>query len=157
MPGEPATFRITVSGVSGCFISMLIHETRILKNVVTGVDMKVRYFWILAVLMTVIAASHAQTEPKARKFAEFGPMSQAGVKAKMGDFLKEMYKDPSCQGYIISYGTPKAIAARRRQITNSITFLRQDPLRLTFVDGGPEKTVRTVMWIVPAGAEPPTP
>ena len=98
-----------------------------------------------------------QTEPKAYKFAEFGPMSQAGVKAKMNGFLIELDKNPNAQGYICNYGSPGAIAARRKQITNSMTFLRQDPVRITFVDGPAEKKIRTVMWIVPPGAIPPVP
>jgi hypothetical protein len=98
----------------------------------------------------------AQTEPKPYKFAEFGPMSQAGVKTKMDGFL-ELVKDRFAQGFIIIYGTPKAIAARKKQITHSMTFLYQDPPRITIVEGGFEKTIRTVMWIVPAGATPPKP
>ena len=113
---------------------------------------------LIPVFILVLAGiSLAQSGPKAIRFAEFGPMSQKDVKTKVDGLLKEMSKDRSCQGYIITYGSTKAIAARHRQITNSITFLRLDPLRLTFVDGGFEKKVRTVMWIVPAGAEPPTP
>jgi len=106
--------------------------------------------------MLMAGVAFMQSEPKAIKFAEFGPMSQAGVKARMHGFMEELYNGRNWQGYIITYGTPKAIAARRKQITNSITFLRLDPSRLTFVDGF-EKKVRTVMWIVPAGARPPTP
>ena len=112
---------------------------------------------VIAVIFAIAAIAGGQTVPTAYKFAEFGPMSQAGVKKKMDSFLIELAKDPASQGYILTYGTPKAIAARRRQIANSITFLRQDPLRITFVEGGFEKTLRTVMWIVPAGAKPPTP
>jgi hypothetical protein len=74
----------------------------------------------------------------------------------MDSYLEEFRKDPSAQGYIITYGSPKAIAARRKQISNSVTHMPED-LRVTFVDGGFEKTVRTVMWIVPAGAKPPIP
>ena len=45
-----------------------------------------------------------QIEPKAYKFAELGPMSQAGVKKKMDSFLKELAENPSAQGYIVNYG-----------------------------------------------------
>jgi len=119
---------------------------------------KVRFLSLfLAILAGFAAVSEAQTEPKAYKFAEFGKMSQAGVKKKMDGFLIELAKDRSTQGYIINYGSPKTIAARRKQLTNSITFSVPDPTRMTFVDGGPEKTIRTVMWIVPPGAKPPVP
>jgi hypothetical protein len=111
----------------------------------------------LTIVAGFAAVSNAQTAPKAYKFAEFGKMSQADVKEKMEGFLVELAKDRSPQGYIITYGSPRAIAARRKQLTNSITFSNPDPTRMTYIDGGPEKTVRTIMWIVPPGAEPPTP
>ena len=111
----------------------------------------------LPIVLVLAFVVSGQTEPKAFKFAEFGPMSQAGVKQKMDSFLKELTKNVSAQGYIINYGNPKAIAARRRQITNSMTFLYLDPTRITFVDGPAEKQVRTALWIVPPGTNPPTP
>lgn len=104
----------------------------------------------------VFGQNETNTQPKAYKFTEFGKMSQSGVKEKVDGLLRELAKNRSAQGYIINYGTPKAIAARRKQITNSFTFTHLD-LRMTFVDGGFEKNVRTVMWIVPPGATPPTP
>jgi hypothetical protein len=112
---------------------------------------------IPAFILVFAGLAFSQAEPKAIKFAEFGPMSQAGVKAKVDAFVLELRNQPSAQGYVILYGTPKAIRARRKQITNSMSFLYQDPSRITFVDVKSEKKVRTVMWIVPAGAKPPTP
>jgi hypothetical protein len=112
---------------------------------------------IPAIVLIVAGITFAQSEPKAIKFAEFGPISQRGVKAKMDSFFDEIRKGPLAQGYIITYGSPKAVSARRKQITNSIMMSMPEDLRLTFIDGGFEKAVRTVIWIVPAGAEPPTP
>jgi hypothetical protein len=113
----------------------------------------------LATLIGFVAASSGQAGAKAYPFAEFGPMSQAGVKAKMQGFLRELASKPDTQGYVIDYGTPRAIAARRKQITRSVTFLQLDPSRITFVDGPPKRGIKilTVMWIVPPGATPPTP
>lgn len=112
---------------------------------------------VCIVIFSLATIAAGQSEPKAYKFAEFGPMSQAGVKKKMDGFLMAVVRDRSTQGYIINYGSPKAIAARRKQLANSMTILYQDPPRITFVDGGFEKTVRTEMWIVPTGATPPKP
>jgi hypothetical protein len=111
---------------------------------------------IPAFILVLAGVAFAQPEPKAIKFAEFWTTSQKAVQATMDSYLEEFRKDPSAQGYIITYGSPKAIAARRKQITSSITSMPED-LRLTFVDGGFRRTVRTVVWIVPAGAKPPTP
>ena len=112
---------------------------------------------IPAFILVLAGFTLAQTEPKAIKFAEFGPMSQKAVKAKVDSYFQAFRQDPTAQGYIITYGSPKAIAARRKQITNSIISSMPEDLRITFVDGGLAKTVRTVMWIVPQGATPPTP
>ena len=112
---------------------------------------------IFLLILGLASVSAAQTEPKAYKFAEFGPLSQAGVKTKLQSFVLALANDPTAKGYIIDYGTPKAIAARRTQLTRSYTWLKLDPSRITFVDGPPEKKIRTFMWIVPPGASPPTP
>lgn len=74
----------------------------------------------IGLIIILAGFGSAQSEPKAYKFAEFGPMSKAGVRKKVDAFVL-------------------------------------DPSRITFVDGGSAKSVRTVMWIVPEGAKPPTP
>jgi hypothetical protein len=56
---------------------------------------------ILCVLAGLASFSYAQTEPKAYKFAEFGPITAAGMKRKMLDFRAKLKEDPSSQGYII--------------------------------------------------------
>jgi len=113
----------------------------------------------LAILTGLVTTSSAQSEATAYKFAEFGPTSQAGVKAKMQGFLRELANKPDTQGYVINYGTPKAVAARRKQILQSVSFLKLDPSRVTYVDGPPKPGIKivTVMWIVPPGATPPSP
>jgi hypothetical protein len=96
--------------------------------------------------------------PIAREVDTFGPLSNDDVKARVQNFYTELANNPNAQGYIITYGTPAQIAARRRQITNAITFLKLDPSRVTFVDGGDKGTgVETHFWIVPPGATPPQP
>jgi hypothetical protein len=117
----------------------------------------VRSILALSFVSALGVVAYGQTEPKAYKFAEFGRMSQADVKEKMDGFLIEFAKNPSAQGYVVNYGSAKAIAARRKQITNSMTFLRLDPSRITFVDRSGENKVRTIMWIVPPGTTPPSP
>jgi len=112
---------------------------------------------ICGFILVAAGFTGSQTQSKAYKFAEFGPMSQTQVKKKVDGFLLELAKDPASQGYIINYGTPRAITLRRRQITRSIDFLKYDPVRITFVDGPTEKKIRTQFWIVPAGATPPAP
>jgi len=92
------------------------------------------------------------------KVDEFGKLSNDDVKARVQNFYVQLANDPTAQGYIINYGTPAEIAARRKQITNAITFLKLDPSRVTFVDGGDTgEGQKTKFWVVPPGAKPPTP
>jgi hypothetical protein len=97
-------------------------------------------------------------KPISREVDRFGPLPNDEVKARVENFYRELANNPNAQGYIITYGTPREIAARRRQITSAITFFKFDPSRVTFVDGGDKGTgVETRFYIVPPGATPPTP
>jgi hypothetical protein len=89
----------------------------------------------------------------------FGSLKADDVKARIQNFYtSQLANDPNAQGYIIIYGTPKAVAAERAKITKAITFLKYDPSRFTFVDGGNTKGATEVhLWIVPPGATPPQP
>jgi hypothetical protein len=96
--------------------------------------------------------------PPVQEVDTFGPLSNDDVKARVQNFYVQLANNPNSQGYIINYGTPKQIAARRAQITKAITFLKLDPSRVTFVDGPPHGAeVETHFYLVPPGATPPTP
>jgi len=98
------------------------------------------------------------TLPTANEVDTFGKLPNDEVKARVQNFYTELANNPTAQGYIINYGTPAQIAARRKQITNAITFLKLDPARVTFVDGPDKGTgIETHLWIVPPGATPPQP
>lgn len=98
-----------------------------------------------------------QEQPKAYKFAEFGGISAKNLSTKVKTFYSELNRERTSQGYIINYGTAKSIRARRKLILSKINFWYYDPPRVTFIDGPWERKVRTVMWIVPSGAEAPAP
>jgi len=95
---------------------------------------------------------------RATEVDTFGKLPNDEVKARVQNFYTQLANDPTAQGYIIIYGTPKEIAARRKQITNAITFLKLDPSRVTIVEGGDKGTgPETHFWLVPPGATPPQP
>ena len=95
---------------------------------------------------------------KSNEVDTFGKLSNDDVKARVQNFYTQLANDPTAQGYIINYGTPKEIAARRLQITKAIAFLKLDPSRVTFVDGGDKGTgIETHFFMVPPGATPPAP
>lgn len=90
----------------------------------------------------------------------FGALQPDDVKARIDNFyVTQLNNNPSAQGYIINYGTEKQNADREKQIRKAISFLKLDPSRVIIVNsvvttGG---DVRTVFYVVPAGATPPTP
>ncbi len=119
---------------------------------------------LLLILVVMSSVAFAQSEnssqqndvPKAYIFAELGKANNAEVKKKFDGFYKKI-KDSDSQGYIVNYGVAKEIANREKQLRNSINFRDDDAPRLTFVRGGNIGRLKTVFWIVPPGAKPPTP
>jgi len=96
--------------------------------------------------------------PVATEVDTFGKLPNDEVKARVQNFYTQLANNPTSQGYVVIYGTPAQIAATRKQITNAITFLKLDPSRVTFVDGGDKGTgPETHFWLVPPGATPPAP
>jgi len=88
---------------------------------------------------------------------EFGPQKDDEVKAHVDNFYIALNNDPTSQGYIINYGTPAQIKARKAQIMKAINFRKYDVGRVTFVDSVTAGPVNTKFYRVPAGAENPMP
>lgn len=95
--------------------------------------------------------------PTAVKFAEIERATNLQVKSLFEKFGKKLREERTSQGYIINYGTAKEIAKREKQIRESISLRDDDPPRITLVRGGNKEKLKSVFWIVPNGAEPPTP
>ena len=119
-------------------------------------------FLILIVMSSAVFAqteenNKAQEPPKAIKSDEFQKATNGYVKMIMDSFFVELNNNPAAQGYIINYGTNKEVAKRERQLRNSIIFRHYDASRITFVRGEKVSKLKTVFWIVPRGAEPPSP
>lgn len=109
-------------------------------------------------LSSSIAFGQSKPEPmpEAYVYAEFGPSSATNIAAKITGFYRKLQKEKSSQGYVINYGGAKAIKKRRGLLMKGINFRMYDPPRVTFVDVVTKKSVKTIMWIVPEGAEEPT-
>ena len=87
-----------------------------------------------------------------------GPQNADAIKARIDNFYIQLNNNPNAQGYIINYGTPADIRARRAQIEKAITFRKYDRSRVTFVDGPDTgEGIKTKFVIVPPGADIPTP
>lgn len=97
--------------------------------------------------------------PEAVKIDEFGKLPNDDIRGRLDVFFAELANNPTNQGYIINYGTPKEIAAREKLITNHINFRKFDRSRVTIVNGGaaPDGVVTTKLYRIPPGANNPTP
>jgi len=88
----------------------------------------------------------------------YGKLPNDDVKARIDNFYTQLNNDPSSHGYIIIYGTPAQIRAARAQIDKAIAFRKYDPSRVVIVEGPPQGTeVQVKLYLVPAGADNPTP
>lgn len=97
-------------------------------------------------------------KPLFREKDRFGPLSNDDVKARIDSLYIDLNNDPTSRAVIINYGSAKEIARREKQIRDAIKFLKQDASRVTLVRGGDNGSgVETVIFIVPAGADEPTP
>jgi hypothetical protein len=95
--------------------------------------------------------------PSAYIFVEFGKVSKAVATNHIESYFSKLNSEPDSQGYIINYGTDAGMKLREKRITENITFRKFDSPRITIVRGGNVGKPRTEMWIVPPGAEDPTP
>lgn len=82
-------------------------------------------------------------------------------KARIDNLLNELQNNPNDQGYIIEYFEPKtskaSIDQKIKKLTNYIARIRRfDANRITIVRVL-ENENRTKFYLVPPGAEPPTP
>lgn len=84
--------------------------------------------------------------PALQKFDEFGLIKNNEIKVRYENFLKKLTSENTLQGYIVNYGTFKAVVVRESQLKNNINRrCDYDCPRIT------------LFWIVPEGAEPLTP
>jgi hypothetical protein len=98
------------------------------------------------------------TPPGAQLIDTYGKLPNDEVKAHIDTFFTQLNNDPSSHGYIIIYGTPAQIKAARAQIDKAIAFRKYDRSRVTIVEGPPQGTdVQVKLYLVPAGADNPTP
>ena len=122
-----------------------------------------RVLFLSLILFSSVFFVQAQEKPEAYKFFEYGKISKKLLTDKYTEFYikikkdGDLKKDDGSRGYIINYGNDKEIAKREKQIRDAIRFVCLDPSIMIFVRGKNENKLKTVFWIVPKDAEPPTP
>ena len=107
---------------------------------------------------TTTAVGSIQAPLEASLIDTINAASDDDVKARFDALRIALSNDPTAQGVIINYGTTRQIATRERQIQKAIRFLQIDASRVTVLRGGDKGTgIETQVFVVPAGATPPTP
>jgi hypothetical protein len=106
------------------------------------------------------ASAYVVKRPEARKFDEFGLLAKKDSNLRLDKFAIELMNDPGSQGYILGYGSRTSAVGTGRQTAEAAkTYLvdvRNVGNSLITVDGGYKEAVTIELWIVPAGATPPT-
>lgn len=89
---------------------------------------------------------------------EFGKIPADQVKAYIDQIIDLGNRNPNAQIYIINYGTPAQIKARKAELMKALTFRKFDMTKVTWVEGGDTRGgVYTKVSVVPPGATPPNP
>lgn len=129
----------------------------------------------LVAAQIVVTAQDPAALHEARKIDEFGDICCDAEMARLTNYLIELQKDPTTQGYLIFYGgrfydscwyggkrhgkrRPRRgeAAARAARIVPYLTKQRGlDPWRLVVLEGGYRESWTAELWIVPSGAKPP--
>lgn len=125
---------------------------------------------LLTLLLTSISFSQSteeivseQNTKAAIKIDEFGKEGDCQVSGRLDSFFVQLQENPSATGFVITYQGKNAlpsdytVSAYEKLIRNQIAFRNQDASRFTFLRGGFRDEVSTELWLVPNGAEEPTP
>ncbi len=97
-----------------------------------------------------------------RWFDQYGNLRFRDEKARLSNFAIQLRNEPGAQGYIIVYagrddnaGTAQARAGQAKSYLIKEQELESG--RIVTVDGGVREKFEVELWVVPAGAIPPTP
>src|SRR5947209_3429637 len=134
-----------------------------------------KQFLLLMIACCGIAInSHAfANRPEARKFDEFGNICCEDEKARLDNFANEIRGNPGTRGYIIFYGGRRdsscnnsplrlprrgeAEARAARMKPYIVNTRGTEPNRIVMINGGYRERWTAELWVVPQGANPPTP
>ncbi len=97
-----------------------------------------------------------------RKFDEYYDIARNDEKARLDNYAIQLQNEPGAQGYIIVYPAKKAKSdAAQERATRISDYLVNsrgiDASRFTVTMGGARDGWMIELWIVPQGAQPPTP
>ncbi len=92
-------------------------------------------------------AETPKIESSSKKIIELGKANTEEIQRDVDAFFIELNNNPDLKGYIINYGSAKMISDRQKQIKSYIAQRKYDLSRITFLNGGLSKTIKTEMWV----------
>jgi hypothetical protein len=115
-------------------------------------------FWLVP-----IGAENPKLEPTAIKFDELGIIQPTELKRRIKKLRAKLEKNDSkdlSQIYIVNYGNDKNVSVRENAVKKHLYEDCRDcfglgGLRITFVRGGKNGILKTIIWIIPPDAEIP--
>ena len=78
-------------------------------------------------------AENPKPESTAKKLTEFGKATSGEIKRDLDFFYIELNSNPDYQGYIVNFGSTKAVTAREKEIIRFATFRKYDLSRIKFM------------------------
>jgi hypothetical protein len=125
-----------------------------------------RYLFLIWLLIGNITLAGAQDKPKATLFDEFGKINQAELKKRISAFDERLRKNAWSENYenaVIFFYSINEREAKKAE-SSVVGFLYDNcrdcrgwNLRITFVRAGIAKQQKIQLWIVPQGADNPSP
>lgn len=135
--------------------------------------LRLHYLLIVTLIFSAVcyAQDHHSSEPQAEEtpsensnlLDEFGALPHCDLTGRYDLFFAELSKNPESHGYVLIYQGTDGLPATydsppmERMFRNHMAFRRFDAARVTVINGGFQEQGKTQLWIVPPGAEPPTP
>jgi hypothetical protein len=102
-------------------------------------------------------ASVTQTicdSPASRLFDQYGNISFTKEKSRLDMFANQLKEMPGAQGYLIAYNDSRKRAERAKQYL--VDKHNVEAERIVVVEGGKREDLTIELYIVPAGANPPS-
>jgi hypothetical protein len=105
--------------------------------------------------------SNIRDPESARKFAVFAQLRPSEEEERLRAFAAALEADAAAQGYVLAYEkrgfddhVPKRLTWMKKRLVQNLKIA---PERIVTINGGIGDSFGVELWIVPAGAQPPTP
>jgi hypothetical protein len=104
----------------------------------------------------------SSSETNSEKLDEYGNLPSDDEAAHLDLFADKLFRHPRLRGQIVAYSDPRmargSYLRRIHGIAKYLTYARGiETNRISVIDGGYKEQFSTELWLIPEGANPPTP